>query len=123
MNEQMIRVPVEQVRIGDKISVGGVQMPALERAESVMELEPVVRLELRDDTGGTSIDFAPGTLIEVTREDPDAELVKIMAKGYWEADGSAWSSAFDVNKESTRRNMRAAIAAARAAGWRIERES
>lgn len=108
-------VRVEDIQQGDQISFGGVWLP-------------VERVSVRDAT--TDVIFEPGlgeialtTLTEVEvrrRPTADSELVEIMAKAQCERVGFYWVTAAAF-KECVRKDTYAAIAAARAAGWRIER--
>ncbi len=111
-------VRVEDIQSGDQISFGGVWLP-------------VERVSVRDAT--TDVIFEPGlgeialtTLTEVEvrrRPTADSELVEIMAKAQCERVGFYWVTSAAAFKECVRKDTYAAIAAARAAGYRIERAS
>lgn len=106
-------VSVEDIEPGWQISFGGVWL-AVGRA-SVRDVTTDVIIPGRGEVMMTT-----GTVVEVRRPvppDPDAELVEIMAKAHWESSGSFWVNASVPNY------MRDALTAARAAGYRIEREA
>lgn len=116
---ETVTVRVQDIEPGWLIGFGGMlveiyDIHRLARAlnTSDVDLGPLGCLTLANDTE-----------VEVRRTDPDAELVEILSKTSWEGDGSKWDHASSGDQASVRSEMRAALAAARAAGWRIERAS
>lgn len=69
-----------------------------------------------------SLKFPTNAELIVQRPDRDADLVEIMARDSFERDDSIWRAGSSWARDA-RLDMRAAIAAARAAGYRIERAS
>ena len=110
-----IAIPAREVKAGDVIDFGGELLAVEKTEESHGRSDCYIYLP----RGGVWVTAdAPLT---VTRPDPDAELVEVMARAMGDRLEVRWRLLdFDqqtpADQENTRRDVRAALAAAREAG-------
>ena len=115
-----ITIPAREVKAGDVIDFGG--MPAtIVEADVNSSGWAVLGIKMPDDqaSGGWWHRFASDASLTVTRPDPDAELVEVMAKadcGVWNSGDESWNGRTEESHETYRAGIRAALAAAREAG-------
>lgn len=116
-------VRVEDVQARDEISFGGVWL-SVDR----VAVRDLITDVIFDGEHGELM-LATGTEVEVHRPatiSVEAELVEVIARAICLDDGERWDGAIGADAiilSEYRSNAVAALAAARAAGWRIERAS
>ena len=120
-----ITIPASEVKAGDVIDFGG-QPATIVDAEPHADVPDVMQVKfsglwtrIPDAYGIASI--SAGLLLTVFRPDHDAELVEVMARAmgdrievHWRMDD--FDQQTPADQENTRRDVRAALAAAREAG-------
>ena len=112
-----VTIPAREVKAGDVIDFGGLTAVVTDLSVGG---HAAIRIQLPSDKeGGWWHRLALNELLTVTRPDPDAELVEVMAKadcGVWNSGDESWSDRTEESHETYRAGIRAALAAAREAG-------
>jgi len=109
-----IQIPASELKTDDELPIAGHNF----RIASPW-LGPrgrIIAYQWHDGEQVGAVEFPPDMILTVTRPDPDAELIEVMAKASWEADGSSWAETSTNTKGRVRDDIRAALAAAREAG-------
>lgn len=114
-----IRIPASELHEDDEIEIAGNDFPI-----TSPWLGPMGRIIAYQMHGGEqvgAVEFPPDMLLTVTRPDPDAELIEVMARAMGDRIESNWrSERFNEHSPRAQRLMRddarAALAAAREAG-------
>ena len=119
-----ITIPASEVKAGDVIDFGG--LPFTVRSTDQHPTVPEVfniwgSAHENSIYNHSAVHVSPDQPITVTRPDPDAELVEVMARAmgdrievHWRMDD--FDQQTPADQENTRRDVRAALAAAREAG-------
>ena len=121
-----VTMRADQVRKGDKISLGGMELDASPVALPDGALsetgKPGVCIATYLYSGDVQIGcvyLSADSMVTVERPDPDAELIEVMAKGAyqgWPDLPLDWDDLDENQKDDERCAQRAALAAAREAG-------
>ena len=120
-----ITIPAREVKAGDVIDFGGQPFTVAETDLHPDQYLCRGLLYLRGSIHGlgytSSITIDVDTPLNVQRPDPDAELIEVMARAmgdrlevHWRMDD--FDQQTPADQENTRRDIRAALAAAREAG-------
>ena len=119
-----ITIPAREVKAGDVIDFGG-QPFTVKRNDKHADVADVYTfwgsVHQRGIFDHSALIIHPEQLLTVTRPDPDAELIEVMAKAmgdrlevHWRMDD--FDQQTPADQENARRDIRAALAAAREAG-------
>lgn len=112
-----VTIPAREVKAGDVLTILGVEVAVGRDAVTSASTPNRVRIDWPEGFFWVVADLP----LTVTRPDPDAELVEVMARAMGDRIEVHWRMEdFDqqtpADQENTRRDVRAALAAAREAG-------
>ena len=110
-----IQIPASELKTDDELSIAGHNFRII--SPWLGPRGRIIAYQMHDGEQVGAVEFPPDMLLTVTRPDPDAELIEVMAKAIYVSDGcrpDSWQGAKRQPTYAT--NARAALAAAREAG-------
>ena len=104
-----IQIPASELKTDDELSIAGHNFRIM--SPWLGPRGRIIAYQMHDGEQVGAVEFPPDMLLTVTRPDPDAELIEVMAKAI---DRRGWDESAEVFNEMDA--ARAALAAAREAG-------